>query len=189
MCGAAAMIRTFIIDCNLNRAEADALNRASGERYTQVMVFHWRTYRHTGHWLSANGAQRWNDRVNAFSPSVLQAHSIDAAQQGFAKACKTAKANREQGAKYPHKRKKWRTTIWKQSGIRRQGQTLLLARARGLPPITVILPEHLQDVLRVLEVRLVYDRRAHRYTWHLVVENGKQPKAAPGTNVVAVDSR
>ena len=151
------------------------------------MVFHWRTYRHTRHWLSANGAQRWNDRVNAFSPSVLHAHSIDAAQQGFAKACKTAKANREQGAKYPHKRKRWRTTIWKQSGIRRQSETLLLARARGLPPIIVELPEHLQDVLRVLEVRLVYEHHAHRYTWHLVVENGKQPKAAPGTNIVAVD--
>src|SRR5262249_31955 len=28
---------------------------------------------------------------------------------------------------------------------------------------------------------------SRRYTWHLVVENGKQPKDAPGTNTVAVD--
>jgi transposase len=35
--------------------------------------------------------------------------------------------------------------------------------------------------------RLVYDKKAHRYTWHLVIENGKEPKPAPGNNVVAVD--
>ncbi len=34
------MIRTYIEPCHVNRAEADALNRASGERYTQVAVFH-----------------------------------------------------------------------------------------------------------------------------------------------------
>jgi hypothetical protein len=181
------MIRTHIIPCDLPKAAADVLNRASGERYTQVMVFHWRTYRHTRHWLSKNAAERWNDRVNAAQPPVLHAHSVDAAQQAFHKACKTAKANREKGAKYPHKRKYWRTTIWKRTGIRRVSDRLLLARARGVPSITIPLPDHLRDVLRVLEVRLVYDRYARCYTWHLVVENGIQPKAPPGPNVVAVD--
>jgi putative transposase len=130
---------------------------------------------------------RLNDYLTRDVPSLLHAHSKDAAQEAFYKACKTAKANRALGAKYPHKRKHWRTTIWKQSGIRRQEDTLLLSRAKGLPPIAVELPEEMRDVLRVLEARLVYDRRAHRYTWHLVVENGKQPQTAPGTNVVAVD--
>jgi putative transposase len=64
---------------------------------------------------------------------------------------------------------------------------LLLARAKGQPAIIIPLPIHLRDMLRFLEVRLVYDKRARRYTWHLVVENGKQPKDAAGTNVVAVD--
>jgi putative transposase len=185
------MIRTHIIECGLNRAEADALNRASGAIYTQTLVTHYRVYRKRGqkkrHWLSQFAAMRLNDYLTRDDPPLLQAHSKDAAQEGFYKACKTARANREQGAKYPHKRKWWRTTIWKQSGIRRHGQRLLLSRAKGLPPIIVKLPEYLHDVLRVLEARLVYDRRAQHYTWHLVVENGKQPKAAPGTNVVAVD--
>jgi putative transposase len=35
--------------------------------------------------------------------------------------------------------------------------------------------------------RLVFDKRDRRYTWHVVVENGKQPKSAPGMNVVSVD--
>lgn len=37
------MIRTHRDPCHLNRVEADALNRASGTRATQVLVFHWRT--------------------------------------------------------------------------------------------------------------------------------------------------
>jgi putative transposase len=173
----------------LNRAEADALNRASGERYTQVAVFHWRVYRKKGHWLSQNGAERWNDRANDGVPKLLHAHSIDAAQQGFYKAIKTARACRNDGleTRFPYKRKKYRTTIWKNSGIRRDGDMLLLARARGLSPIRVALPTHLRDVLAIREVRLVYDTSKRRYFWHIVVEDGKQPKEAPGTNVVAVD--
>src|SRR5262245_3560429 len=185
------MIRTHIIECHLKRAEADALNQASGAIYTQTLITHYRVYRKRGHkkrhWLSQFAAMRLNDYLTRHEQPLLHAHSKDAAQEAFYKACKTAKANRHLGANYPHKRKHWRTTIWKQSAIRRQGDRLLLSRAKGLPPIAVELPEHLHDVLRVLEARLVYDRRAHRYTWHLVVENGKQPKAAPGTNVVAVD--
>jgi putative transposase len=154
-----------------------------------VLVFHWRTYRHTGHWLSQGGAEKWNDRLNADQPRLLHAHSVDAAQQGFSKACKTARECRKAGldTRYPYKRKRFRTTIWKQSGIRWMGDHLLLSRARRLPPIRIMLPDHLRDVLDIREVRLVYDRVKHRYFWHLVVENGKQPKAAPGTNVVSVD--
>lgn len=183
------MIRTHIEPCSLHRSEADALNRASGERYTQVLVFHWRTYRKRGHWLSQGAAEKWNDRVNAGQPNLLQAHSIDAAQQGFSKACKTARECRKAGldTRYPYKRKKYRTTIWKKSGIRRMGGHLLLSRAKGLPAIRVPLPDDLREVLDILEVRLVYDKRHRRYDWHIVVENGKHPAEAPGTNVVAVD--
>ena len=183
------MIRTHILECHRDRVESDALNRASGERYAQVLIFHWRTYRHTGHWLSSTGAERWNDRVNAGRPTILQAHSIDAAQQGFPKACTTARECRKAGLEtcYPYKRKTYRTTIWKQSGIRVKGHTLLLARARGLLPIRIAVPDTIRDALRILEVRLVYDKAKRRYCWHVVLENGKQPKDAPGTNVMAVD--
>jgi hypothetical protein len=42
-------------------------------------------------------------------------------------------------------------------------------------------------VMRLMEVRLVWDRCARHYTWHLVVENGKTPKQAKGATTVAVD--
>src|SRR6266498_3865571 len=159
------MIRTHIIECHLKRAEADVLNRASGAIYTRTLVTHYRVYRKRGartrHWLSRYAGKRLNDYLTRDDTPLLHAHSKDAAQEGFYQACKTAKVNRHLGAKYPHKRKMWRTTIWKQSGIRRQAERLLLSRAKGLPPITVELPEHLQHAQHIPEVlwQLHSDRR------------------------------
>jgi putative transposase len=187
------MIRTHIIPCKLPQAEADALNRASGHIYTRTLVTHYRVYRKKGcktrHWLSQFAGMRLNDYLLRDETPLLHAHSKDAAQEGFYQACKAAKANRGNGAKFPHKRKRWRPTLWKSSGIRDRGDHLLLARAKGLPPITVRLPGHIQALpIRIVrEVRLVWDRYARRYTWHLVIENGKQANPAPGSNVLAVD--
>ena len=181
------MIRTHTIPCHLPRALADALNLASGAIYTGILVAHWRTLRKKDLWLSETAGTRWSDsRICA----PLHAHSIDAAQQGFYRACAVTRALRKAGlkaVKFPYHRRKFRTTIWKNTAIRRKGDVLVLSNGRGNPPITITIPEDLRDVLRFLEVRLVYDKLGRRYTWHIVVENGKQPRPAPGANVVAVD--
>jgi putative transposase len=192
MCDDTAMIRTHIIPCDLPKEAADTLNRASGMVYTRTLVTHYRVYRKRGkrtrHWLSQFAGMRLNDYLTRDEPPLLHAHSKDAAQEGFYKACNTAKANHHLGAHYPHKHKIWRTTVWKPSGIRVRSQTILLSRAKQHPPIRVALPEWFAaTTMRLLEVRLVYDRCARRYTWHLVVENGKTPKIAGGASTVAVD--
>ena len=181
------MIRTHIERCKLKRELADELNRESGSIYTQVLIFHWRTFRHTGHWLSQNSAERWNDRVG--KERKLHAHSIDAAQQGFYKGCTIVRSLRKQDieAKFPYHRRWYRTTIWKQTGIRIKENKIHLSRSKGNDPIVLPLPERVQDALRILEVRLVYEYKARRYFWHLVYETGKQPQAAPGSNIVSVD--
>jgi putative transposase len=123
------------------------------------------------------------------SDTTLHAHSRDAAQEGFHKACKTAKATRAIGGKYPHKRKWYRTTIWKRTGIRMRAGRLLLARARGLDPIIVELPSDLATLpaAAVAEMRLVYDRISKRYQWHLVIDDEQEPPAAPGEQTLAAD--
>src|SRR5262249_49439845 len=173
MCGLAVMIRTHIIPCSLPKSVADTLNRTSGAIYTRTLVTHYRVYRKRGnrkrHWLSQFAAMRLNDYLSRDEPPVLHAHSKDAAQEGFYKACKTARASGELGARYPHRRKCWRTTIWKPSGIRVQNQAILLSRATGQPPIRILRPAWFDSqVMRILEVRLVWDRCARHYTWHLV---------------------
>jgi putative transposase len=182
------MIRTHIIPCSLPRAIADALNRASGSIYTDVMVSHWRVVRKQGHWLSEKAGTRWSDIRLLLKP--LHAHSIDAAQQGFYKACATTRAVRKTGrteAKFPHWSKRFRTTIWKNTAIKKAGTVLTLSNGKGNPSITISVPASLAAVLRVLEVRLVFDRKAGHYMWHIVVENGRAPKPAPGSNTVSVD--
>ena len=188
------MIRTFSFPCPLPKPEADALNRESGRIYTCALVEHYRIYRQTGHWLSPTGLEKLVDFYDAQDGQerLLHAHSMDAAEQGFPKACKTAKACKQLGlsdAHYPHKRKFWRTTIWKNSGIRAQDGVLFLARARGLEPIRVKLPSQLVSLppKNFTEMRLVWEKASRRYNWHLVVDNGKPAAEPNGSGVMAGD--
>ncbi len=202
-------MRTVYFACHLPRADADALNAESGRIYSQVLVEQYRIYRKQGVWLSASAQERYNDYLNAGRPRLLHAHSIDAAQQGFPKACKTAKANRVDGAHYPHKRKRYRTTVWKNTGIRlrdvrsqaarkaSRGQPrctdtasiLLLARAAGLPPIEVPLPPSLAGLPEsaFVEARLVYNRVSRHDDWHLVLDEPAPIPPPPGPGVAAAD--
>jgi putative transposase len=180
------MIRTHAFPCKLNRTEADTLNRESGRLYTQTLVWHYRIYRRKGIWLSPSASERLGD---ALSDTSLHAHSRDAAQPSFYKACQTAKAHRGIGGKYPHQRKFYRTTVWKSTGLRLQDSQLRLARVRGLEPITVELPNPLKHLpaTAFLEMRLVYNQSSRHYEWHIVVEDGLLPKTPTGEKTLAID--
>jgi putative transposase len=177
----------------LAKPEADRLNQESGRLYTRALVEHYRVYRQTGQWLSPAGLEKLVDFYDAQAGQdrLLHAHSIDAAEQGFPKACKTARAYRKLGLKtrFPYKRKYWRTTIWKNSGIRKADKTLLLALARGRAPLRVSLPSRLVALPpdAFAEMRLVWDKVSRRYHWHLVIEDGQLPAAPPGDQIAAVD--
>ena len=183
------MIRTHVFPCSLPKDVADSLNRESGRIYTRVLVEHYRILRHSDHWLSPGSGEKLNDYL---SGTILHAHSRDAAQQGFYKACKTSKAQRAAGrgpARYPHHLKTFRTTYWKNTGIRKQEEVLLLALARGKDPIQVRLPAHLTSLPAeaFLEMRLVWDRAGRRYNWHSVIEDGRLSADPPGNGIAAVD--
>lgn len=183
------MIRTVYFASHLSRETADALNAESGRIYSQVLIEQYRIYRKKGIWLSPGAQERYNDYLNRETPRLLHAHSIDAAQQGFHKACKTAKTNREEGAHYPHKRKGYRTTVWKNTGMRLEGTALLLSLARGIAPIRVQLPEPLHGLPAeaFCEMRLVYNLASRPYEWHLVVDNAVEIHPTTNTNVAAID--
>jgi putative transposase len=183
------VIQTIYFGCELPHTMADSLNAESGRIYTQVMVEHYRIYRKTGTWLSPKAQERLNDFYNAGQQPLLHAHSIDAAQQGFSKACKTTKVNRGEGAHYPHRRKRYRTTIWKSTGMRLKEGFLLLALARGNQPIKVELPELLKALPdeSFTEMRLVYNIASRHYEWHLVVDDGVAVQPSQDTGVAAGD--
>jgi putative transposase len=183
------MIRTHMFPCSLPKDTADRLNRESGRIYSGVLVEHYRILRHSGHWLSPGAGEKLSDFL---SGTFLHAHSRDAAQQGFYKACKTAHIQKSAGmggAHYPHHLKTFRTSIWKNTGIRKRDDDLLLSLARGNQPVRVTLPTNLAALSAesFLEMRLVWDRAGRRYNWHSVIEDGAQPAQAPGNTVAAVD--
>ena len=183
------MIRVQTFPCTLAKADADALNRESGRHYTNMLVWHYRIYRRTRHWLSEYAAKRLEDALGG--ATILHAHSRDAAQEGFYDACKVARSQQKMGLdmRYPHWRKWYRTTTWKNTGIRARDGALLLARARGLEPVRVSLPDNLSGypTSAYKQVELVWDRAGRHYHWHVTLEDGREPAPAPGSNVVAVD--
>jgi putative transposase len=183
------VIRARTFPCSLAQAEADALNRESGRHYTTVLVWHYRIYRRTGHWLSEYAAHRLQDYLGGMT--ILHAHSRDAAQEGFYEACNVAKRQRQAGLemRYPHRRKYYRTTTWKNTGIRVRNGVMLLSRAKGLEPVRVPLPPNLQGLPAdaYKQVELVWDRAGRHYHWHVTLEDGSEPAPAPGNAVVAVD--
>jgi putative transposase len=186
------MLRVTYFKAKIARSLADALNRESGQVYTDALVRHWRIYRHTGHWLSRAAASKLQD-AELGPASLLHSHSFDAAREGFYAACKAACQSRKAGleVKYPYKRKRFRPTVWKRSAIRLDGDTLLLSLARGNPhsPIRIPLPSHLRGlaVNAFREVKLVYNRSG-LYEWHVAIEDGREAEASPpGEGVAAVD--
>jgi putative transposase len=183
------VIRVQSLPCSLAKAEADALNRESGRHYTTTMVWHYRIYRRTGHWLSTGAAERLEDYLGG--PTTLHAHSRDAAQQGFYEACKVARRQQQMGLdmRYPHRRHFYRTTTWKNTGIRVRDGALLLARARGLEPVRVALPANFAayPAGAYKQIELVWDRAGRRYNWHVPLEDGAEPAPTPGSNIIAVD--
>ena len=89
----------------------------------------------------------------------------------------------------PHRRKYYRTTTWKSTGIRVRDGMLLLARARGLEPICMALPGNFlaHPASAYKQVELVWDCAARHYNWHVTLEDGVEPVSAPGNAIVAVD--
>jgi putative transposase len=183
------MMRVQTFPCALAKDEADVLNRESGRVYTTVLVWHYRIYRRTGQWLSEYAAKRLEDSLGG--PTILHAHSRDAAQEGFYDACKVTRSQQHRGLdmRYPHRRKYYRTTTWKNTGIRVRDGVLLLSRARGWEPVRVALPANLTGypASAYKQVELVWDWAGRRYHWHVTLDDGCEPAPAPGSAVMAVD--
>lgn len=184
--------RTYQFACQLPQSQADALNLESGRIYSAVMVEHWRIYRKKGIWLRQGAAEKLNDNYDSDTSKLLHAHSIDAAQQAFYKACKQVHTKRNQGdenVRFPYKRRRFRTTVWKSSAVYAiEDGVMFLSLARGHERLAIKLPSHLSNMEKqhILEVRLVFNKSTFRYGWHVVVEDGVQPQPS-GQYIAGVD--
>src|ERR671935_1231528 len=113
--------------------QMDALARAAGELYSQVVVWFWRTVRHKDLWLKAKHLMRW------LTSALLHAHSSDAVGQAFFAALASWRERRKDDpdAHPPHRRKRFYRVQWKPSAIRLKGGMLHLANGKGTAPLVV----------------------------------------------------
>ena len=187
------MVRTHVIACKLPRARADALNLESGRVYTGVLVVHWRTVRKKNLWLSEGSAKCWSDtahqrqdarpynrrRAGGFLQGVRDNQGV---AQGWVHRGQVPALDQE----VPH-------DDLEAHGDQAARRVLELScggrtkKERKERKISLPIPTALRDCRRFLESAWSTTRKARRYFWHIVVENGKQPKPSPGGNVVAVD--
>lgn len=91
------MIRTSIVSCALKKEHADSINLNSGRIYSGIVSRHWRLLKQKRLWLSEKGMRKLSDLRWAARELPMHAHTIDAAQEGFPKACKTTRALRKAG--------------------------------------------------------------------------------------------
>lgn len=183
------MIITHILPCQLPHKVADKFNRESARIYNNVLVNHWRIYRKQGHWLSKYAAEKLEDATGG--ETFLHAHSRDAAQQAFYKACQTIRGLRRlkhRNANFPNQRKHWRATIWKNTAIQVVAQQLRLSNGFHHAPFFIPLPRHLTGYQpqQFKEVRLVWQSLTQCYQWHIVL-NVSPPAPTPrGEETVAI---
>jgi putative transposase len=113
--------------------QMDALARAAGELYSQVVVWFWRTVRHKGLWLGAEHLMRW------LTSALLHAHSSDAVVQSFFAALASWREPRkvDSDAHPPRRRKRFYCVQWKSSAIRLRGAMLHLSDGKGNAPLIV----------------------------------------------------
>jgi putative transposase len=113
--------------------QMDALARAAGDLYSQVVVWFWRTVRHKDLWLKARHLMRW------LTSALLHAHSSDAVVQSFFAALASWHTRRtvDPDAHPPRHRKRFYRVQWKASAIRLRDGMLSLANARGVAPLVV----------------------------------------------------
>ena len=106
--------------------QMDALARAAGDLYSQVVLWFWRTVRHKDLWLKAKHLMRW------LTSALLHAHSSDAVVQSFFAALASWRERRKSNpdAKAPHRRTRFYRVQWKPSAIRLKDGMLHLANGK-----------------------------------------------------------
>src|SRR5919202_2058120 len=93
--------------------QMDALARAAGHLYSQVVVWFWRTVRRKDLWLKAKHLLRW------LTSALLHAHSSDAVVQSFFAALASWSERRKDDpdAHRPRRRKRFYRVQWKDTAI------------------------------------------------------------------------
>ena len=125
-------------------AQLDELARASGNLYSQTVVFFWRAVRHKGIWLKPKHLMR------LFTSDKLHAHTSDACVQAFFAGLKSWRERKKQGdpdAKPPRRRKRYFRIEYKRSAMGLKEGKLRLSNGKGNEPLVLNWPWELPQTV------------------------------------------
>ncbi|SHJ11916.1 RNA-guided endonuclease InsQ/TnpB family protein [Desulfofundulus thermosubterraneus] len=100
----------------------------------------------------------------------LHSQSVQAVVETYFECCERTRKLHEQGNthwRYPHRRKRFFTVIWKEAAIIHKGRILRLSNGWGKEPLIVKLPKRLTNTA-ILQAQLVWHR--NQYWLHVTVE-------------------
>jgi putative transposase len=111
----------------------DQLALASGELYSKVVVFFWRTVRKKGIWLSPNTLMK------IFKSDNLHSQTAQATIQSFCASLKSWRVRRkaDPNARPPKRRRKFFKVIWKGQSIRVRNGQLILPNGKSNEPLVI----------------------------------------------------
>jgi putative transposase len=129
--------------------QIEALSREAGRIYTDTLVWFWRHVRRHHLWLSSAMMQK---RLRNGQPTILHSQSPQAVIQSFFVALAGWRKARtlNPDLKPPYKRKHFFKIIWKTAAIHIRDDQLVLANAKGTPP--VIIPNWTYDLPVQVEI-------------------------------------
>ncbi len=113
--------------------QLDSLALASGELYSEALIYFWRVVRRKGIWLSSGAMEK------ICLTKKMHAHSADAVVQSIFHALSSWRARREidPKARPPRGQRKYFKLTWKKSAIRLKGSTLILSNGRNNEPLKI----------------------------------------------------
>jgi putative transposase len=177
------MNRARKIKLRPNTQQAERLRQLREEAarcWNEIVKFHRRVYRKKGIWLSKAAMQKW-----AKGRFALHSQTVQALIDRYFAHCETTRKLREQGckARYPYKRKRYQTPVWKGQSIRVRDGKIILPNGQGQEPLIIALSEEFQGV-KICQAELLWQDGT--YYLSICVE---APSEEPidGDGVAAID--
>lgn len=189
------MIRTYIVKCELNREQADLLNKTSAAVYNWFVNKFWEIvgpYEEKRKWPSVFDIDKIFAKTieNEGALTVLNANAIDCARDGLKHALTSARAAKKANvasSRFARRPKVFRTTMW--NGLKFHSKIENDYLVINRKSIYIKLPKFLQGlpIDNFLQVGLVFNRNHNYYNWHITVDDGRIPEEVPGENTLACD--
>jgi putative transposase len=180
------VIRVAILKPKFNATERKyliGLQRQAGRLWSKMLDQFWYEWRQNKNWInygkSKGGYEKVKPLIERYAPDLPRKCAV-ALSCDFAeafRAMKEKKANGDTEAKYPYKKKKYRSVTWPAQALQIRGDTIILGRIRhsDAPQIAIAIPEEISQLSPKAFKQITIKWRGGQYEVHLTYDDGILP--------------